>query len=201
MEKKARLPEGYVKKMNSRFERETCEECGNSWLKHNKNKCTSLRCSIGMKNLREDMLCELDKQIDEATINLKNLIIKKKFIMDNDDVYFETARWGKECCCSRKVNSNVTDFEYRFNCGCCSDSPLEVFPYVMRGDVKIYSSPSCFKVGERNACGTGVVPYDNWNERLRKENISESVIEKIKQHLERHAPEDFDDDDDLDDLY
>ena len=196
MEKKAKLSRGYVEKLKSRFERETCEECGNSWLKSNKNKCMSSKCSIGMKNLRERQLSSIDEKIEKITVELKGLMLEKKFMVDNEDVYCEEARWGKKCYCSREVNSEATDFEYRFNCGCCSDSPLEIFPYMVKNDVKIYSSPSCFKVGERNSYGTGVIPYDGWDEKLIEEGISEEVIEKVKQHLKHRAPEKPDDDDD-----
>jgi hypothetical protein len=46
------------------------------------------------------------------------------------DLEIEVGRWNKKVYSSKTVNGIVDNYETRFNCGCCSDSPYEVWPYL-----------------------------------------------------------------------
>jgi hypothetical protein len=140
--------------------------------------------------------------IDEHILQLEKEIADKQKEVDGlkalkgryPDLQRQEARWKKISYASKSVNDKVDDFEQRFNCGCCSDSPLEVFPFLNTSDGKIYSSPSCFTIGER--CDyphyRGITPYPNWQDKLRKENIPEALIERMENLF---TPEDDDEDD------
>jgi hypothetical protein len=89
------------------------------------------------------------------------------------------GRWDKIAFCSASVNNKVTNYETRYNCGCCSDSPLEVWLYAeIEGNKKIYSNPPFFFVGKRNNWGSND-PIPGWSDTLRKANIAESMIKTI----------------------
>lgn len=93
------------------------------------------------------------------------------------DLKKRTGRWNKVAFYSKTVNEKVDEFDSRHNCGCCSDSPLEIWPYMNTPDGKVFSDPPCFTVGERD--GYGDRPYDNWSNALREARISGNVIERI----------------------
>lgn len=96
------------------------------------------------------------------------------------DLKKETGRWGKVVYSSPSVNTEVTDFESRHNCGCCRDSPLEIWPYIdLPGGNRVHSSPAQFFVGERNPYGSGNIANPGWEEPLRAAGIPEEIIKRI----------------------
>lgn len=90
------------------------------------------------------------------------------------------GRWKKVAYYSATVNGRVTDFEHRHNCGCCDDSPLEVWPYVETEQGRVYSDPPMFSVGERYDGGDRASP--GWEDRLRTAGIPDPIIERVS-HL------------------
>ena len=103
------------------------------------------------------------------------------------DIWKDTNRWNVKRYSSKSVNSIVDKVECRHNCGCCPDSPIEVWPYTEFNGVKIYSDPPSFNVGEAN-CHDGETPYDNWQEKLRTALIAEVVIQQIEAWFEKNKP-------------
>jgi hypothetical protein len=98
------------------------------------------------------------------------------------DLKKHTGRWGKVAYYSASVNERVTDYDQRFNCGCCSDSPLEIWPYLETELGIVYSDPPSFQVGER--FDYGARPYPKWEDSLRKAKIPEPLLERIKAHFD-----------------
>jgi len=98
------------------------------------------------------------------------------------------GRWGKVVYYSVDVNERVCHIDMRHNCGCCPDSPLEVWPYLITEHGKVYSDPPCFHVGDRCEYG-GDTPYPEWEERLRSVKIPEIIIERIQSHFEKSKEE------------
>lgn len=101
-------------------------------------------------------------------------------------------RWGNVYYATEEVNERVTECCIKHNCGCCADSPLEVYPYLEEEGLRIYSDPTCFQVGQKYAFGIGEVPYDNWQERLRAARIPDAVIAKIEKMFAEDPPVDVD---------
>ncbi len=93
------------------------------------------------------------------------------------------GRWNKTAYYSMSVNGTVNDFDRRFNCGCCADSPLEVWPYKDTPHGRIYSDPPSFMVGTRDY-ELGTQAYPGWEHKMRDAGISEAVIERVARHLE-----------------
>jgi len=91
---------------------------------------------------------------------------------------------------SKSVNNKANEVWFNHNCGCCPDSPLQAWPHIIHKETgtKIHSNPACFMVGEQVAFGIGEQPYDNWQEKLKKENISSTVIKKIKEFFKENKP-------------
>jgi hypothetical protein len=120
----------------------------------------------------------------EALIKLRELY---------PDLQKRTGRWGKVAYYSKAANADADDFDMRHNCGCCSDSPLEIWPYVKTPHGNVYSDPPCFTVGERVPDYLEDEredrPYPNWDKGMRDAGISEHIITIVGHHLgasERH---------------
>lgn len=96
----------------------------------------------------------------------------------------QVGRWNKVAYCSKSVNEKVTNYDCRHNCGCCPDSPLEIWPYVETPDGKVYSDPPCFTVGERHWMG-GDRPSEGWREKLQAASIPEEIIKRIGYHFDK----------------
>jgi hypothetical protein len=101
------------------------------------------------------------------------------------DLRRTTGRWNKVAYASKSINAKVTDFESRHNCGCCNDSPLEIWPYAMTEHGKVYSDPAEFRVGERNPWRGGDDPYPGWDEKMREAGIPEPIIDRVRGFFRR----------------
>ena len=99
------------------------------------------------------------------------------------------------------VNSQATDFEAAHNCGCCNDSPLEIWPYIKLTDhtgqeLRLYAEGIPFRVGEKNPWGYGDISYPGWEEKLRKASIPEVVIQRVSCLLDDEEEDDGSDEED-----
>lgn len=133
-----------------------------------------------MSSIQEE-LTKLNKEAAEKTAEVERLtLLSTEF----PDLKKHVGRWDKVAYYSSSVNSKVDQVELRHNCGCCSDSPLEAWPYLETPNGKVYSDPPCFQVGEMHYLG-GDGPYPKWKEGLKSAGISEVVIEVISMHFKR----------------
>lgn len=98
------------------------------------------------------------------------------------DLYQHTNRWNKERWVSKEANAKVTHCDIGHNCGCCYDSPVEVWPYCEVDGKRIYSDPPKFTVGEKSSSGDRA--FAGWARLLRTAGISETVIGQVKIHFE-----------------
>lgn len=103
-----------------------------------------------------------------------------------NDLEIHTDRWGTKRYCSAQVNEIADKFMSKFNCGCCGDSPFEVWPYKEIEGIKIYSNPPYYWIGEKDSWDEDrdVIAKPEWFKGLRTNNISEELIKKIASHLE-----------------
>ncbi len=99
------------------------------------------------------------------------------------------GRWKKIAYYSKDVNALVDRFDRRFNCGCCVDSPLEIWPYLETPIGNIYSDPSDFRVGEKESHYGGTVPHKGWDKTMRAAGIPESIIGAVGMIFTRDAAE------------
>lgn len=130
-----------------------------------------------------DLRKSAEKQIAEASeIEAKT----KEF----PDLKRYVGRWNKIAYYSRSVNEKAADYDVRHNCGCCDDSPLEIWPYVETSVGRIYSDPPSFMVGGRDPGRGGDTAYLGWEEKLRSAGISDTLIERISCHFSNQGDED-----------
>lgn len=109
------------------------------------------------------------------------------------DIRRHEGRWRKETFCSKGVNTQVTGYDRRYNCGCCSDSPLEIWPYVETEEYgKVYSDPPCFQVGEKDWDYGAPHPYDGWEKSFREAQIPDAIVEKVRSIFGENAEDDDD---------
>jgi hypothetical protein len=136
----------------------------------------------------------------EAARKLAEAEHLEKMLITYPDLRRYEGRWKKIVFCSASVNSRVTNYDQRFNCGCCEDSPLEIWPYLETATDRVYSDPPNFTVGERDDSRTyrGVRAYDGWKDKFIKAGISEGVTAQVEAYLtskEAETDEDSSDDD------
>jgi len=105
------------------------------------------------------------------------------------DLKKHVNRWNKIRYCSASVNGLVQRFDISHNCGCCSDSPLEVWPYLETEDGNVYSDPCCFTVGEKDPTFYVDIPYDGWDDKMRKAGIPEPIVGAVSFHFDRGKDE------------
>jgi len=109
------------------------------------------------------------------------------------DIWMHSSRWHTQRMCSVKVNPIATHVDIRHNCGCCSDSPIELWPYLEFRGHKIYSDPCGLCVGEANY-GDGENPREGWQDLLRGHKLNETIIEQVARWFEKNKPGMGDDD-------
>jgi len=128
---------------------------------------------------------EITKAEKEAAAQLAEAERLKKLAEMYPDIQRHVGRWNKVAYSSKSVNSKVERFDIRHNCGCCNDSPLEVWPYLETPVGKVYSDPSMFVVGERDPWSYGDRPKPGWKNELRTAGIPEDIIGAISMHFKR----------------
>lgn len=133
----------------------------------------------------DEAISEYEKEAERNAAEARRIRKLKEVF---PDLQRHEGRWKKIAYSSPSVNGKCNQVELRHNCGCCSDSPLEAWPYLETEHGKIYSSPSCFQVGEAHWI-SGDKPYDGWKEKLRNAGISESIIEIIRNKFKADAEE------------
>ena len=127
---------------------------------------------------------KLRKEVNECTAEMDRLESALKIY---PDLRKRTWRWGKVTYYTKEVNTVVTDYDIRHNCGCCPDSTLEIFPYISTSVGKIYSDPSCFSVGNADPNYGGDIPRDGWDKEMTNAGISEEIIKKVHHHFQEES--------------
>jgi len=78
-------------------------------------------------------LNEIQKRIKESQEQAKTLeILIKKY----PDLDIHRDRWSTERYIAESVNSKVNDVWFNYNCGCCEDSPLQSWPFIIDEETK-----------------------------------------------------------------
>lgn len=103
------------------------------------------------------------------------------------DLKKKVGRWEKVVFCSPAANARATGFDMRHNCGCCADSPLEIWPYAETSYGRVYSEPPEFRVGEREPGFGADKPYDDWDKKMREAGIPEAIISAVTEHFKSEA--------------
>lgn len=124
-----------------------------------------------------------DKLKEESNKCLEQVKILEKLLVEIPDLEIYTNRWKTEFYKAASVNDKVTDFDTKFSCGCCGDSPYFIEPYLTVNGTKVYSSPVDLSVGEKYD-SILVRVDDDWEEVFKKNNINPALIEKVRTHLE-----------------
>jgi hypothetical protein len=133
---------------------------------------------------------EIVTAMRDAATGLHREADQLEYLMtDFPDLKKKVGRWNKVVFYSRSVNARVTDYDSRHNCGCCQDSPLEIWPYVMTEHGRVYSDPPEFRVGERDPMLSGDRPYEGWDKKMREAEIPETIIAAVAVHFHKHAEE------------
>ena len=118
---------------------------------------------------------------DKELLQIEEL--RKKF----PDLDVAVDRWKHVRFMSGAVNAVADQVSICHNCSCCNDSPLEARPYITIDDVKIYSRPDCYTVGEADPYRGGERAYEDWQQQMLASNISQTAIDKVEKYLKAHT--------------
>lgn len=132
---------------------------------------------------------DIEKLRKEAAEKLALADQLEQLLVKYPNLRKHTGRWNKVAYYSKDVNALVDRFDMRHNCGCCNDSPLEIWPYLETPLGKVYSEPSMFRVGEKEPFYHGDIPYKGWDKTMRDAGIPEPLIGAVKVHFRREADE------------
>lgn len=89
------------------------------------------------------------------------------------------GRWKKVAYYSPAVNRVATGVDIRHNCGCCSDSPVEAWPFADTPEGPVYTDPPKFWVGKRDPYEGGEQADEDWDLKMREAGIPEPVIARV----------------------
>lgn len=103
------------------------------------------------------------------------------------DLEKRVGRWKKVVFSSAAANARATGFDMRHNCGCCADSPLEIWPYAETPHGRVYTKPAEFRVGEREPSFGADKPYEGWEDKMREAGIPESIVSAVAEHFKNEA--------------
>jgi len=136
--------------------------------------------------VKEDPLIEAQEALAKAQ---KQMAEVTRLCEAFPDLEVSTDRWDRKRLVSAKVNSIADQVDFRHNCGCCADSPLEARPFILFEGQQVFSDPDCFQVGEKNPSHYHDEPYDGWEERLRGKQISEVAIQLVRDYFAKEVEE------------
>lgn len=143
----------------------------------------------------QERITELEKKRDDTQAQIECL---KRLEAAFPDLKVNINRWGAvryESDCARPM---CNKFDIAHNCGCCNDSPIELWPYYESNGDKIYAGGIPFQIGERYY-HRGEKPYNNWQESLRAKGINEEVIAGVQRWFDDNPWRPFDEDEEEDD--
>lgn len=141
---------------------------------------------------KQDELEAVSKEILKLRAEGKSMLIGadnlEKLQLLYPDLKRYVGRWNKIAYYSSAVNSIVNNCDIRYNCGCCLDSSLELWPFFETESGKIYSEPPKFWIGNKEGYYGGDIPDPGWKEKLKVAQISESIIQKVEKYFEDNKP-------------
>jgi hypothetical protein len=135
----------------------------------------------------QHLRADASKLQDDAQKKLGEADKLERLTQQYPDLRVYVGRWSKVVYCAKDANPHATHYDMRHNCGCCSDSPLELWPYMMVGEDRIYSDPPCIQIGERSDHGDR--PYPGWADKLKQEGLPDELIRVIKGHFRQEKRE------------
>ena len=148
-----------------------------------KEVARKIKIEIHLKKMEEDKRLEVPRLIEsllKESDEKKTEADKLKSLFGLfPDLRRYTGRWKKIVFYSKDVNSKVTGYDRRHNCGCCEDSTLEIWPYFESSlHDRVYSDPPCFRIGSKKY-GGGYDAGAGWDEEMRKAGIPEMMIKEL----------------------
>lgn len=127
---------------------------------------------------------EIQKTKEEAAAKVVEAERLEKLMASFPDIKKHTSRWGAVRYYTKVINTIANRFDIKHSCGCCSDSPLEVWPYAETPVGNVYSDPPRFTIGEKHWMG-GDVASEGWKDGLREAGIPEDMIGAMGMHFKR----------------
>lgn len=135
-----------------------------------------------------DIQKEIERLRGEQSAAENQLSSLEQLLAIYPDLRTFVGRWEKKVYCSKQANGSVTNCDIRHNCGCCSDSPLEVWPYLETEHGKVYSDPPRFMVGEKDYSYYDR-PYDGWAKQMGDAGISTEAIAVVRAYFKKQRDE------------
>lgn len=139
----------------------------------------------------------VQKKLEELEQKKAEAKLVEALLVEFPDLKITTDRWKRQRYSSASVNARATSVDFRHNCGCCPDSPLEARPYIEALGVQIFANPDRYCVAEKY--NVYEVELPGWEADMRKEGVSDAAIEQVRSYLVACQPPPYQDDDEDED--
>lgn len=144
----------------------------------------------------EKRLSLLANTIQEAESEAEKI---KTMLLLFPDLEVNIDRWKNVKYTSQMVNTMATEYTTGYSCGCCSDSPYFIYPYVEFEGIRVHSKPARFYIGERcDYVEDGIWYETDCLKTLKEYNLTKEIIAKVE-NLVNRPPSYLDNDDDVSD--
>lgn len=90
--------------------------------------------------------------------------------------------------CMRYVSQKATPYTDKIEFQYGPDKRLEVWVYLEDKSVRVFADPPCHIVGHRRSGYFGVVPTDNWEEKMTEAGYGKDILRKVKDLLDSQKP-------------
>lgn len=127
----------------------------------------------------------VQKRLDELNAQVKTTHDETMEIINLfdqlPDLEITYDRWKVKRYSSLEVNARATKYYTGYSCGCCSDSPLFLYPFIELDGIRVHTKPVRFYIGERCEYTEDGIRYDtDCLEEMKKQGLSSILIDEVK---------------------
>jgi hypothetical protein len=129
----------------------------------------------------QEQIQKIKDSIEKQQKELADLALAE---LEFPDLKMHINRWHTQRYTSAKAIPLADKCEIAHNCGCCNDSPIELWPYTEFNGLKIFAEGIPFHIGEKCWC-YGEKPDWGFAEKLRAKGLREEIITQATEWFEK----------------
>lgn len=98
------------------------------------------------------------------------------------DAFVSQDRWKNERVFSKIASPLCDKYDWKHSCGCCPDSPVQVWPYLETEFGKVFAAEAPFYVMNRDEHGMGIYLRNDFD--VSKTNLSDTMKSQIQEFID-----------------
>lgn len=132
---------------------------------------------------------QIQEKIDKLkaeTLKFDKEIARLKLIVEKfPDAFVAQDRWKNERVFSKTASPLCDQYDWKHSCGCCADSPVQVWPYLETEFGKVFAAEAPFYVMARDEHGMGIYLRNGFD--VSKTNLSDDMKRQIQDFIDLFA--------------